>query len=318
MFIVIRTLIVYESKYGFTEKISKDLAMVLGPANICRTNEFKSVYKEFDLFVICTPIYSEKSNQDIVSFVKNNSEWLQYKKVILLCSCLVAKGYEKYLKELNNMLGDSVIFQGTIGGVLDLNKLNSDDYEKMQKFSNQVGLPFMSYDSFNKSEFVDLALKIKELKDDNIKLFMEREELKKHIDEFLKSHNTCSLCTGHEDSIRSTPIEYSYINDMLYMISEGGEKFANLLINDSVSISIYDPFKAMNQLGGMQIDGRASVVDLNSNEYMEVLEKRGLKYNQLINLPIRMNVIKVSVKKIEFLWSNFKELRYEAKQIYRL
>lgn len=316
MFIVIRTLIVYESKYGFTEKISKDLAMVLGPANICRTNEFKSVYKEFDLFVICTPIYSEKCNQHIEAFVKANVEWLQHKKVIFLCSCLVAKGYEKYLKELKNMLGDSVIYQGYVGGVLDLNKLHSDDYEKMEKFSKQVGLPFMSYDTFNKSEFVDLALKIKELKDNNIKPFMEKSELKKHIDEFLKSHNTCCLCTGHEDTIRSTPIEYSYINDVLYMISEGGEKFAHMLINDSVSISIYEPFKAMNQLSGMQIAGRASIVEINSKEYIEALEKRGLKYNQLVNLPIRMNVVKVSVKRIEFLWSNFKGLGYDAKQIY--
>lgn len=313
---MIRTLIVYESKYGFTERMSKDLAMILGPANVCRANEFKDVYKEFDLFVICTPIYKEMANQEIEAFIKDNSEWLKHKKMVLLCSCLAVKSYEKYLKGLKSMLGNSVIWQGAIGGILDLDKLHSEDYKEVKAFYEKVGLPFKSYDAFNKEEFVEEALKIKELKDSKLKPSMDKKELKNYIDEFLKAHNTCCLCTGHKDSVRSTPIEYMYVKDKLYFISEGGEKFSHLLLNDRVSISIYDPFKAMSELGGMQIEGNASVVEMNSKEYIEVLENRGLKYNQLTNMPIRMNVIRVSVKKIELLCSNFKTLGYEAKQVY--
>lgn len=313
---MIRTLIIYESKYGFTEGISKDLAMILGPANICKANEFKSIYKEFDLFVLCAPVYEERINQNITAFAKENSEWMKHKKVVLLCSCLSAKAYEKYLKELKGILGSSVIFQSSIGGVINLDKLHSEDYKKMKEFSKKVGLPFKSYDAFNKNEFVDVALKLKELRDTKLKPSMDKKELKKYIDEFLKAHNTCCLCTAHKDSVRSTPIEYLYIDDMLYFISEGGEKFAHILLNDRVSIAIYEPFKAMNKLAGMQVEGTASLVDMNSKEYIEVLENRGLKYNQLVNLPIRMNVIRVSVESIEFLWSDFKALGYEAKQIY--
>jgi len=46
-----RTLLIYESKYGATEKIVKYLTPILGPANYCTTDQFNDSHRNFDFFV---------------------------------------------------------------------------------------------------------------------------------------------------------------------------------------------------------------------------------------------------------------------------
>lgn len=67
----------------------------------------------------------------------------------------------------------------------------------------------------------------------------------------LKNHNTCALASAHDGSVRATPVEYVYMDKCMYIISEGGEKFLNILFNLNVSVAIYDAYKNMNELAGM-------------------------------------------------------------------
>ena len=62
-------------------------------------------------------------------------------------------------------------------------------------------------------------------------------------------------------------IEYLVIDDRLYLLSEGGEKFAHLLANPRVSVAVYDPFVSMTSLFGLQLTGRAALVPAWSVEY---------------------------------------------------
>ena len=144
---------------------------------------------------------------------------------------------------------------------------------------------------------------------------METSELDQAIDDFILRHNTCTLATGFETVVRATPIEYTYHNGFFYFLSEGGEKFANLLRNSSVSVCIYDDYKSMAELGGMQITGEAELITVGSGEYRSVLEQRKLNYEKLRSLPITMNMIKVTVQKIEFLNSSFAAKGYQVRQI---
>jgi len=144
---------------------------------------------------------------------------------------------------------------------------------------------------------------------------LEDNKLKTAINEFLSSHNTCTLATCHLDSVRSTPIEYNYYNGFLYLLSEGGEKFANLLLNKNVSVSIYEDFDKMNNLKGMQISGHASLIEHNE-EFNSVLEFKGLDIKFIKSMPIKMNMIKIVPDKIEFLNSKFLDEGYNIKQIY--
>ncbi len=102
----------------------------------------------------------------------------------------------------------------------------------------------------------------------------------------------------------------------MYLLSEGGEKFANIPINKNVSVAVYEDYTGMNNLAGMQITGSAHIILDDRDEYEEVIKMKGLNIDFIKNLPVNMNIIKIEIKKIEFLYSKFKESDYEPKQIY--
>ncbi len=188
-------------------------------------------------------------------------------------------------------------------------------FELIKKFLDMVKLPFQDMDFYNQEEVINYAMKLKSQKEILIKQLGE-DELIKSIEEFLKSHNTCTLATCHSERVRSTPIEYTYSKGNVYLISEGGEKFANLLLNDEVSISVYEDYTNMNDLKGMQISGKAAILDASSEEYDNALDLKGIKADLIDSLPVSLNMIGIKIEKIEFLNSKFVAEGADAKQIY--
>lgn len=138
----------------------------------------------------------------------------------------------------------------------------------------------------------------------------------KEIETFMKNKNTCTLATGYGDFVRATPLEYEYYDGNVYMISEGGVKFIGISKNKQVSICVYEDYQSMNHLCGLQISGEVEVLQPWSDEYVEVLKRKGLKIENISKLPFDMNVIKVVPNKYEFLYSKFKNLGFDSKQIY--
>ncbi|PYG89952.1 menaquinone-dependent protoporphyrinogen IX oxidase [Ruminiclostridium sufflavum DSM 19573] len=309
-----RTLILYESRYGLTERISKGLSLILGPAKYCRPLEFNGSFNNFGTIVICTPVYLESVDENIYKYVLKNADLIKQKKVILICSCLAEDMAGKYLKPLKDILGQSVILETSLGGELIPDKLNSQDYELIKKFSAAAGFPLKDRKSFEMKKLVKLALDIRRLKDKELKLVPE-EELKTYISNFIKKHNSCALATGYDDAVRNTPMEYMYIDDCIYIFSEGGEKFSNLLLNPKVSITIYDAYRGMNKLGGIQISGVSEIIDTGCDEYIYAFKQRGLNIEKIVSLPVALNLIKINISKVEFLWSGFVELGYDIKQV---
>lgn len=308
------TLIVYESKYGFTESIAKKLSLILGPARYTKASAFDGKKENYETIVICTPIYSENVDENIIKFVLKHKEWLKQKKVILICSCLAENNENEYLKPLQDIIGESVLIQKTIGGELIIDKLTDSDYRLMKHFSEMTGFPLKDSITFDQNKFIDFALLIKEKKYEGKKV-LEEKALKQFIDDFIQSHNTCTLATGHGINVRATPIEFTYYKDNIYFLSEGGEKYANLLMNPNVSIGIYDAYKSMSELSGMQITGIAELIEIGSDEYIDVLKINNLQIDNIISLPVSLNLIKINIKKIEFLWSDFAKLKVDLKQI---
>lgn len=86
---------------------------------------------------------------------------------------------------------------------------------------------------------------------DATSIHMEPEKLLKHIETFLKEHNTCALATSANDIVRCTPIEYNYIDGNFYLLSEGGLKFRGLYANENVSLAIYESYQGFGKLAGM-------------------------------------------------------------------
>lgn len=309
-----KTLIIYESKYGTTEKIAKYLSLVLGPAKYCKTSEFKDEFKDFDLILIGSPIYSGKIVPKIADFIEKNINWLKTKKIALFCTGISIRDENENLNKLEKILG-KVINKRALGGILKNNKLDEEDSKALKEFSEKIGFTFEDIDNFNLEDIINYGLELKSLKDDLTPL-MPSLQLKNLIEEFLDSHNTFTLSTSHKERVRSTPIEYTYNNGYIYLISEGGEKFANLIFNNNVSIAVYEDYIGMNKLAGMQITGIASLIEKNEDEYKDVIAMKGLNLNFINNMNVNMNIIKIKILKIEFLYSKFKEMGYEPKQIF--
>ncbi len=311
---MIRTLVVYSSKYGSTRDAAKIIALINGPAMYCSVDEFKPEYKEFENIIIGSPVLQEKLEPSIIEFVGNNRDWLKEKPVSLFCTCLNKNGGLDQLRSLEKSMEMKTVSMKAIGGRLIIDQLDETDLELIKNFLDHVNLPFEDMDFYNEEEIIQYSMKLKYLAE-KIIVPLDHDKLKLAIDEFLSTRNTCTLATCHLDSVRSTPIEYNYYNDFLYLLTEGGEKFSNLLLNKNVSVSVYEDYNGMKNLKGMQITGQASFIE-DDEEFNNVLKFKGLNVEFIKSMPIKMNIVKIVPEKIEFLNSQFKNNGYSAKQIY--
>jgi hypothetical protein len=147
---------------------------------------------------------------------------------------------------------------------------------------------------------------------------MPEPELRALVMEGLSAHSTCTLCTGHGDEVRATPIEYLLLDGRLYLLSEGGEKFAHLLANPRVSVAIYDPFISMNALFGLQLTGTALLVPAWSDEYGRAIAAKGLAPERVRALPVLIHVLRVELEEAELVSSEAQRRGYAARQRLRL
>jgi hypothetical protein len=240
-------------------------------------------------------------------FIKREREWLREKKLAFFCTCLNGQEGLRILREVEDDLGGNVIELGVLGGKLELERLKESD------FTSRMGLPPLGMDLFSQEEVINWSLHIKDLRDD-IPDSMPVLKLKKAVEVFINSHNTCTFSSGSEDRVRATPVEYTYYQGQMYIFSEGGEKFANILLNENVSVAIYDAYTDMEHLKGMQITGIAELV-ADFEEYQRVLELKGLNMDFIQQLKVDLKLIRVQIEKVEFINSKFKDKGYQVRQI---
>ena len=143
---------------------------------------------------------------------------------------------------------------------------------------------------------------------------MPGAELRALVMEELAARSTCTLCTGHGDTVRATPIEYSLLDNRLYLFSEGGEKFAHLLANPSVSVAVYDPFVSMSTLFGLQLTGAATPVGAWSDEYVRALTAKGLAPERVRALPVLVHQVRIDIDEVELVSSEAQRRGYAPRQ----
>jgi hypothetical protein len=310
-----RCLVLYTSRYGHTDMAAKSLALVLGPARSCTPETFQDEYRSFDWFIIGGPVYAETLDPTLLEFVGRHVAWLREKRIAIFCTCLMTAHGDEYLEPLRALLGEAVVWARPVGGSIAINRLLEEDLVALETFCDQVGLPLQDMTRFDAELLMRQALEIKALRDAGGDR-LPADALKARLEAFLEAHNTCTLSTGFGERVRGTPIEYLYADGSLYMFSEGGEKFANILLNRRVSVSVYDAYAGMDKLAGVQMSGDASVVSWGSSEYRQVAELKRLDYQRLAALPMALNLLRVRLRRAEFVWSPFAALGADVRQIY--
>jgi Pyridoxamine 5''-phosphate oxidase. len=143
---------------------------------------------------------------------------------------------------------------------------------------------------------------------------MEDAALLAEITKFACSHNTCALATGSGTFVRCTPIEYTYTDGSFYLFSEGGQKFRALAVNPLVSLAVFDQYSGMDSVNGMQVTGRAVLVEPFSGEYLKLLAVKGIPSSALASLEYTMHLIKVIPSRVDMLCSAFKRQGFNSRQ----
>jgi len=140
--------------------------------------------------------------------------------------------------------------------------------------------------------------------------------IRKKIEEFLSSHHTCTLCTGSGSRVRASPAEYHYHDGTLVILSEGGEKFAHILLNPRVSVAIYT-CDGKTPMAGMQIQGEATMVTPGTSLYRMEIGIRGMDPDRVMALPYILHMILVKPGNIEFCNPVWQKEGYDIRQVYR-
>lgn len=143
---------------------------------------------------------------------------------------------------------------------------------------------------------------------------MDEDELKKRIDEFIAAHNTCALATASKDLVRCTPIEYNYIDGVMYLLTEGGLKFRGLRKNKMVGIAIYEPYGGFGNLKSLQIEAHAHLIKPFSEEYNKVLEFKKIPVEAMQKLPQPLHLLKIYPESYDYLDSDLKKEGFEVRQ----
>jgi hypothetical protein len=99
-----------------------------------------------------------------------------------------------------------------------------------------------------------------------------REELEREIIDYLGKKQPCTLATCGKDGWPRVSV-VDYVNDglIIYIFSEGGDKFKNLRENEKVGVGIGTGSKAM-KTRGINIWGIAQVFDDEAPEFEQGLE----------------------------------------------
>jgi nitroimidazol reductase NimA-like FMN-containing flavoprotein (pyridoxamine 5'-phosphate oxidase superfamily) len=120
-----------------------------------------------------------------------------------------------------------------------------------------------------REQMIDLYYKHKDMERNK----PSKEELEKEIIDYLGKKHPCSLATCGKDGIPRISV-VDFMNDGLtiYILSEGGQKFQNLLENKNVAIGIGTSAKTSLSVWGVNISGIAEIFDDSTKEFAYALE----------------------------------------------
>ena len=142
---------------------------------------------------------------------------------------------------------------------------------------------------------------------------MDPRELHVEIVDFLKAHHTCALATHSETGVRCTPLSYTVHDGYIDIFSEGGEKLFHLEEDKNVSLTVFDPYEGPGTAKSVQIEGVATVLGPDDEEYAKVLTDIGME--KLLDRDDPLYLIRVKSNEIVYLNGSLRERGYYIRQV---
>ena len=146
---------------------------------------------------------------------------------------------------------------------------------------------------------------------------MDRAAALSHIENFIRTHNTCALATGTGNYVRCTPIEYTFMDGEFYLYSEGGNKFIGLEKNPNVSLAVFEYYGDKNDSHGLQVMGRAELFPPRCELFKKVLAFKGIPYDVMKAAKVDVALIKITPLVYEMYDTDFVKAGFDVRQIVR-
>lgn len=311
---MLNTLIIYEGRHGTSKKTAEIVAYILGNTKFCTVEKAPKNLEYYQNIIFVFGFYAYDTAKMIKSYVNEFKEQISIKKIGIIGVGISNFDFPKHLKEFAELLKRTEDISEFVEGELRLNELSKEDYNSVKMFSEKSGMSVKDCGNLKIENVIAVAEKFTRImKTPNLK--MPNNLLQEEIEKFIINHNTCALATGIGGFVRCTPVEYQYYKCNFCIISEGGMKFKGILQNKSVSMSIADNYKTMNDVKGLQISGLAEIVPSFNEEYLEVFKSKGIELSTLEKLSIDLYLIKVIPQKFEFLNVDIKKNNFDSKQV---
>lgn len=303
---MIRTLVVYATRYGSTEEVASKMAMVLGPSKCVSCQEFSDEYRDFEMVLLGAPIYSGKLLPEMEGFLKRNEEWLRSRHLAVFCVGLDGDNTAHVLSPLVRRFAEEVVWSSQFGGRLDIGGVKEDDRQVARELLRRLEMPPPGRDLVHWVEVMRAAMEIKHARD-LLDSDMDENSRRQAVEGYLRARNTCVLATRSELGVRATPLEYHYRDGSLFIITEGGEKMAHMVLDPDVSVVVNDHYRGRDTLFGLQMRGRATIITKRSPDYDCAMRDGGFDPARIRKLPLDMNMIKVELIDAELLSAALKK-----------
>lgn len=307
------TLIIYEGKYGIAKRTADSLGYLIGNTKVCPVIEVVNDLLKYDNVVLVFSFYGPFTGAKTKTYLKTHKESLKDRRIGLIGVGLSDFDFMPQIKDITGIIGKPVDYTYFVEGELRINKISKEDLEALERFKKVTGMEVIDRGNFDINQVIATANTLRPILK-SCAVPMEKKKLWGEIQKYIEKHNTLALATANGEIPRCSPVEYQYINEKFYIITEGGEKFAGILKGNLVSFSIYDNYENMGKVRGMQITGTSEIVPLFSEEYYQVFKGKKI-YNEVIGrLPIDLYVISLTPFKFEYLNATFRKQGYDAKQ----
>lgn len=310
------TLIIYESHHGSAKKAAMILGTIIGNSKVYPVDKVPDTI-DFNNLVVVFGFYGNGTAAATMAYLDLAKDRLAEKPMAVVGIGLAERDLPGFCEKLGDASGGKEFETFFSEGELRINELTNEERNLLEIFYARFGMTLEDKGNFDIVNLTDIAEKLAS-KFRVPEKPMPSDVLKDNIVAFIKAHNTLTLATGKADWVRCTPLEYIYLNDMFYIITEGGLKYKGLWQNEHISAAIYDDYHSMADLKGMQITGKASFVEMNSAEYQQVLLQKKLPLKKLEALPINLYLIRITPEKYEILNSDFKKDDFDVKQVLTL
>jgi hypothetical protein len=100
-----------------------------------------------------------------------------------------------------------------------------------------------------------------------------KEKLEKAVIDYLEKKHPCSLATcGKDGNPRISVVDYMNEGLIIYILSEGGQKFQNIQENKNVAIGIGTSTRTSLSVRGLNLWGTTEVFDDTAKEFAHALE----------------------------------------------